>query len=127
MNSDSDTEEPSPEALVRYLAMRRHTVGVGDSRLEAPCDLRIKLAHHQAATAALMRPMLISPSNLLQQSNLPQVLTPPSGDDVTSAGGDSGFVQTFSSSSGSSTSGQDSHLLQPPQLYSAGEPWETPQ
>ena len=80
MNSDSDTEEPSPEALVRYLAMRRHTVGVGDSRLEAPCDLRIKLAHHQAATAALMRPMLISPSNLLQQSNLPQVLTPPSGD-----------------------------------------------
>ena len=33
MNSDSD-EEPSPEALARYLAMRRHTVGVGDSRHE---------------------------------------------------------------------------------------------
>ncbi len=32
-NSDSD-EEPSPEALVRYLAMRRHTVGVGDTRHE---------------------------------------------------------------------------------------------
>ena len=27
VNSDSD-EEPSPEALARYLAMRRHTVGV---------------------------------------------------------------------------------------------------
>ena len=33
MNSDSD-EEPSPEALARYLAMRRHTVGVGDTRHE---------------------------------------------------------------------------------------------
>lgn len=32
-NSDSD-EEPSPEALARYLAMRRHTVGVGDTKHE---------------------------------------------------------------------------------------------
>ena len=73
MNSDSDTEEPSPEALVRYLAMRRHTVGVGDSRLDAPGDLRIKLAHHQAVAAAMMRPMIMTPSNLLQQPNVPQV------------------------------------------------------
>ena len=74
MNSDSDTEEPSPEALVRYLAMRRHTVGVGDSRLDAPGDLRIKLAHHQAVAAAMMRPMIMTPSNLLQQTNVPQVI-----------------------------------------------------
>lgn len=40
--SDSD-EEPSPEALARYLAMRRHTVGVGDPRHEVTDDLRIKL------------------------------------------------------------------------------------
>lgn len=34
MNLDSDEgEEPSPEALVRYLSMRRHTVGVADPRL----------------------------------------------------------------------------------------------
>ncbi|XP_074929676.1 serine/threonine-protein kinase SIK3 isoform X5 [Chelonoidis abingdonii] len=33
MNLDSDEgEEPSPEALVRYLSMRRHTVGVADPR-----------------------------------------------------------------------------------------------
>ena len=42
MNSDSD-EEPSPEALARYLAMRRHTVGVGDSSHETPEDLRVKV------------------------------------------------------------------------------------
>lgn len=34
MTLDSDEgEEPSPEALVRYLSMRRHTVGVADPRL----------------------------------------------------------------------------------------------
>lgn len=27
MSDDSDTDEPSPEALKRYLSMRRHTVG----------------------------------------------------------------------------------------------------
>ena len=33
VNVDSDEgEEPSPEALVRYLSMRRHTVGVADPR-----------------------------------------------------------------------------------------------
>lgn len=33
LNLDSDEgEEPSPEALVRYLSMRRHTVGVADPR-----------------------------------------------------------------------------------------------
>ena len=83
MNSDSDTEEPSPEALVRYLAMRRHTVGVGDSRLDAPGDLRIKLAHHQAVAAAMMRPMIMTPSNLLQQTNVPQVLKTSSFSSIT--------------------------------------------
>ncbi|XP_050415171.1 serine/threonine-protein kinase SIK3 isoform X2 [Patella vulgata] len=48
--SDSD-EEPSPEALARYLAMRRHTVGVGDSRLEPPEDVRAKLANNQPILA----------------------------------------------------------------------------
>ncbi|XP_053547361.1 serine/threonine-protein kinase SIK3 [Bombina bombina] len=35
MNLDSDEgEEPSPEALARYLSMRRHTVGVPDTNAE---------------------------------------------------------------------------------------------
>lgn len=33
MTLDSDEgEEPSPEAMARYLSMRRHTVGVADPR-----------------------------------------------------------------------------------------------
>lgn len=32
MSDDSDTDEPSPEALKRYLSMRRHTVGMTDPR-----------------------------------------------------------------------------------------------
>uniref|UniRef100_A0A8C5WMT3 non-specific serine/threonine protein kinase n=1 Tax=Leptobrachium leishanense TaxID=445787 RepID=A0A8C5WMT3_9ANUR len=36
MNLDSDEgEEPSPEALARYLSMRRHTVGVPDTHTDA--------------------------------------------------------------------------------------------
>ncbi|XP_035317503.1 serine/threonine-protein kinase SIK3 isoform X1 [Cricetulus griseus] len=41
VNLDSDEgEEPSPEALVRYLSMRRHTVGVADPRTEVMDDLQ---------------------------------------------------------------------------------------
>ncbi|XP_051842993.1 serine/threonine-protein kinase SIK3 isoform X5 [Antechinus flavipes] len=41
MNLDSDEgEEPSPEALVRYLSMRRHTVGVADPRTEVTEDIQ---------------------------------------------------------------------------------------
>ncbi|XP_059814265.1 serine/threonine-protein kinase SIK3-like isoform X1 [Hypanus sabinus] len=41
MNLDSDEgEEPSPEAMARYLSMRRHTVGVADPRTEVPEDLQ---------------------------------------------------------------------------------------
>ncbi|XP_043936903.1 serine/threonine-protein kinase SIK3 [Protopterus annectens] len=41
MNLDSDEgEEPSPEALVRYLSMRRHTVGVADPRTECAEELQ---------------------------------------------------------------------------------------
>ncbi|XP_040183598.1 serine/threonine-protein kinase SIK3 isoform X1 [Rana temporaria] len=39
MNLDSDEgEEPSPEALVRYLSMRRHTVGVPDTHSEGGAE-----------------------------------------------------------------------------------------
>ncbi|XP_042342586.1 serine/threonine-protein kinase SIK3 homolog isoform X3 [Plectropomus leopardus] len=41
MALDSDEgEEPSPEAMARYLSMRRHTVGVPDQRTEMPEDLQ---------------------------------------------------------------------------------------
>uniref|UniRef100_A0A9J7ZLH0 non-specific serine/threonine protein kinase n=2 Tax=Cyprinus carpio TaxID=7962 RepID=A0A9J7ZLH0_CYPCA len=44
MALDSDEgEEPSPEAMARYLSMRRHTVGVPDPRAEIQEDLQ-KLA-----------------------------------------------------------------------------------
>ena len=44
---ESDEEEPAPEALKRYMAMRRHTIGVGDSEHDTPQDTRTKLAHHK--------------------------------------------------------------------------------
>uniref|UniRef100_A0A7N6B2T5 non-specific serine/threonine protein kinase n=1 Tax=Anabas testudineus TaxID=64144 RepID=A0A7N6B2T5_ANATE len=41
MTLDSDEgEEPSPEAMARYLSMRRHTVGVPDQRTEMQEDLQ---------------------------------------------------------------------------------------
>ncbi|CAL9684207.1 unnamed protein product [Knipowitschia caucasica] len=41
MTLDSDEgEEPSPEAMARYLSMRRHTVGVPDQRTEGQEDLQ---------------------------------------------------------------------------------------
>uniref|UniRef100_H2SAW0 non-specific serine/threonine protein kinase n=1 Tax=Takifugu rubripes TaxID=31033 RepID=H2SAW0_TAKRU len=41
MALDSDEgEEPSPEAMARYLSMRRHTVGVPDQRAEMQEDLQ---------------------------------------------------------------------------------------
>ncbi|KAL3887299.1 hypothetical protein ACJMK2_027241 [Sinanodonta woodiana] len=67
--SDSD-EEPSPEALARYLAMRRHTVGVGDSRHEVPEDVRVKLAHHQPIIA-MPQPNMFMPFWNIPNVNLP--------------------------------------------------------
>ena len=103
--SDSDTEEPSPEALARYLAMRRHTVGVGDSRHEAPEDVRAKLAQHYQplAAAAIPQPIVFNPISLLPHTNLPQNLPlvqhePP---------------QNFCI--------KDPHLLKPPQVLGAGK------
>ncbi|GFR75317.1 LOW QUALITY PROTEIN: serine/threonine-protein kinase SIK3-like [Elysia marginata] len=68
--SDSD-EEPSPEALARYLAMRRHTVGVGDPRHEVPEDLRVKLPPYYPLTPQHLpaaSPHLLPPDIRLPQS-----------------------------------------------------------
>lgn len=76
--SDSD-EEPSPEALARYLAMRRHTVGVGDSRHEVPEDVRVKLAQHQPIIA-MPQPNFFMPygfNPLVANTNLQMGMKPP--------------------------------------------------
>ena len=67
--SDSD-EEPSPEALARYLAIRRNTVGVGDSRHEVPDDMRAKLAAFQPIIAQ-PQPNLFMPFGMPVHANLP--------------------------------------------------------
>ncbi|XP_071177063.1 serine/threonine-protein kinase SIK3-like isoform X2 [Mytilus edulis] len=74
-NSDSEAEEPSPEALARYLAMRRHTVGVGDTRHEVPENERLKLANHQPIIA-MPQPNLLMPFSFLPHINLPQTNLP---------------------------------------------------
>ncbi|XP_067938441.1 serine/threonine-protein kinase SIK3-like isoform X2 [Watersipora subatra] len=58
---ESDEEEPAPEALMRYMAMRRHTIGVGDSEHDPPQDTRSKLAQHMPMGAC------IPPTPLLTQ------------------------------------------------------------
>ncbi|CAI9723042.1 serine/threonine-protein kinase SIK3-like isoform X1 [Octopus vulgaris] len=71
--SDSDSEEPSPEALARYLAMRRHTVGVGDARHEVLEDVRVKLANHQPIIATPPQQNYLMPFGApLPNTNLPQ-------------------------------------------------------
>ncbi|XP_034301766.1 serine/threonine-protein kinase SIK3-like isoform X2 [Crassostrea angulata] len=75
-HSDSDNEEPSPEALARYLAMRRHTVGVGDSRHEVPEDVRVKLANHQPLIAS-PQPNLYWPMGFVPNTNNPHLPTVP--------------------------------------------------
>lgn len=55
--------------------MRRHTVGVGDSRHEVPEDVRVKLANHQPIIA-MPQPNLFMPFGFLPHMNLPQTLPP---------------------------------------------------
>ncbi|CAH1796976.1 unnamed protein product, partial [Owenia fusiformis] len=108
-HEDSD-EEPSPEALARYRAMRRHTVGVGDPDHEAPEDVRVKLAHHQPILAMpptfITNPIdqfsLFNHASLLPQMNLPSNLPP---------------VQNHSPHN---YTVKDPHLLRPPQVMGPG-------
>ena len=97
-NSDSEAEEPSPEALARYLAMRRHTVGVG----EVPEDARVKLANHQPIIA-MPQPNLLMPYSFLPHINLPQTLP---------------YVQNDAMQS--YPVGEQQHLLQPPSFFGTG-------
>uniref|UniRef100_T1JFK1 non-specific serine/threonine protein kinase n=1 Tax=Strigamia maritima TaxID=126957 RepID=T1JFK1_STRMM len=96
VQSESDNDEPSPEAMARYLIMRRHTVGPGDIRHED----HLKHAHNQQIT--LYQPMMLIPVSALPHTNLPQNLPlvknqPP---------------QNFSI--------KDQHLLKPPSAMGTG-------
>ncbi|XP_076968942.1 serine/threonine-protein kinase SIK3 isoform X6 [Tamandua tetradactyla] len=75
VNLDSDEgEEPSPEALVRYLSMRRHTVGVADPRTEVMEDLQKLLPGFPGVSPQApflqMAPNMNFMHNLLPMQNL---------------------------------------------------------
>nr|XP_008121790.1 PREDICTED: serine/threonine-protein kinase SIK3 isoform X2 [Anolis carolinensis] len=80
MNLDSDEgEEPSPEALVRYLSMRRHTVGVADPRTEVMEDLQ-KLLPPGFPRVAPQAPFLqVAPNMNMAANMLPMQHLQPSG------------------------------------------------
>ncbi|XP_048836956.1 LOW QUALITY PROTEIN: serine/threonine-protein kinase SIK3 homolog [Brienomyrus brachyistius] len=72
MALDSDEgEEPSPEAMARYLSMRRHTVGVPDPRSDPQEDLPKDIDHLRMVTPPPIpfvafgnNHMLVPPQNL---------------------------------------------------------------
>ncbi|XP_009872797.1 PREDICTED: serine/threonine-protein kinase SIK3, partial [Apaloderma vittatum] len=79
MNLDSDEgEEPSPEALVRYLSMRRHTVGVADPRTEVMEDLQKLLPGYPRVTP--QTPFLqVTPNVNFMHNVLPRQTLQPTG------------------------------------------------
>ena len=104
-SSDSDTDEPSCEALARYLAIRRHTVGVGDTKHEVLDDVRLKLAHQQPLLGDVHHPpgTVFNPARGLPHTNLPQ------------------HLPLFHNPALEVLSYTDTGLLKPPQLLSFGE------
>ncbi|KAM6172267.1 serine/threonine-protein kinase SIK3 isoform 3-T3 [Erethizon dorsatum] len=79
LNLDSDEgEEPSPEALVRYLSMRRHTVGVADPRTEVMEDLQKLLPGFPGVNP--QAPLLqVAPNMNLMHNLLPMQNLQPTG------------------------------------------------
>jgi len=80
---DSDSEEPSPEALARYLTMRRHTVGIAHPQNEtaAPAaDVAHYFTqhhhHHQpAGTGPFLHPPMFAPG-VAAAHGLPHIFMP---------------------------------------------------
>nr|XP_015193033.1 PREDICTED: serine/threonine-protein kinase SIK3 isoform X1 [Lepisosteus oculatus] len=77
MALDSDEgEEPSPEAMARYLSMRRHTVGVPDPRTEMQEELQ-KLAPGFPRVAPQPPFLPLAPNVSVMQNLMPmQILQP---------------------------------------------------
>ncbi|XP_016060227.1 PREDICTED: serine/threonine-protein kinase SIK3 isoform X2 [Miniopterus natalensis] len=79
VNLDSDEgEEPSPEALVRYLSMRRHTVGVADPRMEVMDDLQ-KLLPGFAGVSPQAPFLQVAPNMNFMHNPLPMQNLQPTG------------------------------------------------
>ncbi|MGH0159627.1 UNVERIFIED_CONTAM: hypothetical protein FKN15_065484 [Acipenser sinensis] len=72
MTLDSDEgEEPSPEAMARYLSMRRHTVGVADPRTEMAEELqKLVPGFPRLAPQAPFMPLAPNEQSLLQPPTL---------------------------------------------------------
>ena len=101
--SDSD-EEPSPEAMARYLSMRRHTVSMGGPPSHGAGDLMMPrmVAPNAAPNVAPMQTSVFNPISYLPHCNLPQNLPLVQHEPVAS------FMK-------------DHNLLKPPQGLGAGK------
>jgi len=108
---DSDSEEPSPEALARYLTMRRHTVEIAHPQNEAttvPADTANYFAQHHhyqpgAAAGPFLHPPMFVPCAVAGHG-LPHNVFMPQDLSVYAASEDT-----------ASSTVADSHLLRPPQ------------
>ncbi|XP_071957572.1 serine/threonine-protein kinase SIK3-like isoform X2 [Antedon mediterranea] len=108
-DSDSDPEEPSPEALARYLQIRRHTLDVGNQSQDVRDDRRLAIFNRQASEACGHQPVVdTNPTQnlavLMAQNNSRQRITyreqsllgPPT---IEATGGQGNFVRRASEGS----------------------------
>ncbi|XP_068097013.1 serine/threonine-protein kinase SIK3 isoform X2 [Hyperolius riggenbachi] len=80
MNLDSDEgEEPSPEALARYLSMRRHTVGVPDTHSEGGAEELQKIIPGFPRVTPQMPFLQVTQNTNTLHPLLPMQNMPPSG------------------------------------------------
>jgi len=109
---DSDSEEPSPEALARYLTMRRHTVGLAHPQNEAPttptdvAHYFTQHHHHQPAGAG----PFLHPPGVAAAHVLPLHIFMPQDLSVHSASEDESMPANMSSAIA------DNNFLRPPQI-----------
>jgi len=87
--------------MARYLTMRRHTVGIGNSQPTTPDDATLWIAHHQPNN--LLQPGMFAPGGCIVPHMYPPQDLSFQGDAPTSH-----------------LSVVDQHLLKPPQLFVTG-------
>ena len=115
---DSDSEEPSPEALARYLTMRRHTVGIAHTENDAaaaPTDAANYFTQHHhhhlyqpAAAGPFLHPAAMFTPAAAAVHGLPHVFMPQ--DLSVHCASEDESLPTNSSTIA------DSHLLRPPPI-----------
>ena len=117
INLDSDPDEPSPEAMARYLSMRRHTIGMGDH----DDGLRHLPVHPGAVNAAGGLQQFMLPPNAMMGlfPNLMPIYNDHNKDRPTSANDQHHKHEPFFLPPADVAS-RDSHLLKPPQMFFTG-------